>query len=560
MAELGGNPLLGIALIFLAGYPVGLLARRIGIPAVTGNILAGIILGPSVLGFFDHHLARDLENVTIFAMGFITAVIGGHLNYRRIHNAKRRIISTMVGEVALTGTLVALAIYASGQSWEIALILGAIATATAPATVLAVVKEEKAKGLLVKTLLSSVALDNVFCILLFSLATALVAGGVVIDGTSASFMPALVKAFASLVGSVMFGSLLGWILLTLIRRETLEPFSGLFIAILFASGGAQNLGLSPLMACLALGLVLGNSGRATEDVLYSLESVEPILLTCFFTLAGIDLRIDLLPALGLAGAAYFFARAAGKVCGGYMGALVGSSPPRVREGVGPALVPQAGLAIGLVVLMQGDPRFSQEMIATITNIVLGVVVINEIIGPTFVRRSLRRAGESGKDRRRIVEFLQEEFVMVPLRADDKWDAIRQLCGFLIRTHGIADVTEDELVQTVEEREYTFSTAIGMGVALPHARLPAGPEIMGVMGICPDGIDFDAMDGQPVRLVVLIATPEDHVELHLDVMAAIARIVSHGEIRARLFGARTPAQAIEIIENDMKQDYNYFLED
>ena len=90
--------------------------------------------------------------------------------------------------------------------------------------------------------------------------------------------------------------------------------------------------------------------------------------------------------------------------------------------------------------------------------------------------------------------------------------------------------------------------------------PAGPEIMGVMGISPRGIDFGAPDEEPVHLIILIATPEEHRERHLEVMRAVARIVSDEETRSRLFNARSPAEAFEAIDTDLKHDYNYFLEE
>ena len=115
---------MAIALIFAAGYPAGLLARRVGMPAVTGNILAGVLLGPSLFGVFPSTMAEDLELVTIFAMGLITVVIGGHLNYRRLHNAKRRIGSVALLEITLTAGLVTSAVFLVGQEWPTAILLG----------------------------------------------------------------------------------------------------------------------------------------------------------------------------------------------------------------------------------------------------------------------------------------------------------------------------------------------------------------------------------------------------------------------------------------------------
>ena len=555
------NPLMALAVIFAVGYPAGLLARRIGLPAVTGNILAGVALGQAVTKFElieRTTIARDLETVTIFALSLITLVIGSHLSYRRLHNAKRRIFSVSLFEVVLTIVLVTAGVFLVTGDLEIALLLGAIATATAPATVLAVVREERAKGLLVKTLLATVALDNVFCILLFSVASAWVLRSV--GDVEYSALMAVLIPLRDIGLAVVLGSAVGGLLLLLARGRHIEPFSGMFIAILMATGGAQFLDVSPLLANLTLGILLGNAGRESEEMTSSLESLQPILLTCFFTLAGVALDLERLGVIGLLGGTYFLARAIGKIGGGRLGAQFGANLPRVRRNVGMALLPQAGLAIGLVVILQGDARLPEELVAMITNVVLATVIVNELLGPPLVRRAIGRAGEAHKDRRRIVEFLQEEHIMTPLHAEDRSDAIRQLSEFLLRSHGMNKARVDELIESVEERERSFSTAIGFGVALPHARVPEGPEIMGVMGICHEGIDFGAADGQPVHLIIMIATPEEHQELHLEVMGAVTRIMSEPQVRARLFSARDPAEAFDAIETEIQHDYNYFLED
>jgi mannitol/fructose-specific phosphotransferase system IIA component (Ntr-type) len=360
--------------------------------------------------------------------------------------------------------------------------------------------------------------------------------------------------------SAALGFIIAAALLVLVRRRRIEPFSGLFMAIVTTIGLAEAVGLQSLLASLTLGVVLGNAGREGEEMIDSLENLEPLLLTCFFTLAGVDLDLSRLLEVGLLGGAYFAARAVGKVAGGAIGAAIGSESPRIRRNLGPALLPQAGLAIGMVVILQGNANIASELKLTITNVVLAAVVLNEILGPPLVRRAIHRAGEAGKDRRRVVEFLQEENIRTPMRASDRWDAIRQLAEFLVRSHDLKHIKVAELVRTIEEREREFTTALGMGVALPHARVPRGPEIMGVMGIFPEGVDFGAADGEPARVVILIATPEGREDHHLEVMAAVTRIVSDAGVRARLFAARTSADAFEAIEMDLEHDYNYFLEE
>ena len=146
-----------------------------------------------------------------------------------------------------------------------------------------------------------------------------------------------------------------------------------------------------------------------------------------------------------------------------------------------------------------------------------------------------------------------------LKAEDKWDAIRRLSGFLMRTHRVEHISEDELYASVCAREEEMSTAIGEGIAIPHGHVDKGPAIQGVMGICREGIDFDAPDGEPVRLILLIATPQDKRDLHLKVLASLSRMMSNPKIRNRLIAALSPEDAMEVIESEEVRDYNYFLD-
>ncbi len=552
------NPLLAIAVILIAGFAAGALARRIGVPAVAGNILAGVALGPSLLGVFADDTAIELEPVTNFIMGLITLIIGAHLNLRRIRSALRRILSVVLVEVTLTFGLVLGGAYWLGTGWQTAILLAAIATATAPGTVLAVIKEERAKGMMVKTLLAGVAVNNMLCILLFSIATAAVAHANMAHEQS-MFQSALKPAFDIALAAAL-GAALGAVLPPLVRSQRVEPFTALVAGILLATGTSIYLEISPMLTNLCMGIMLANFDSQSDSPISTLESLEPILLTCFFTLAGIKLHFEEVRLIGLLGGMYFSARVIGKTSGAFLGSLLGGSPARIRNSLGLALIPQADLAIGLVVILQGDARIPEEISVTLTSLVLATAVLNEMVGPPLVRRAILRSGESGMDRRRIVEFLQEEFIMVPLGAEDRWGVIRELSEFLIRSHGVRDVTTEELIESVEERERSFTTAIGSGIALPHARIPEGPDIMGVMGISRKGIDFEAPDGEPVRVVIMIATPESDKERHTEVLAAVARMLSDSEVRGRLFTARDPAEAYEAIETEAKHDYNYFLED
>jgi PTS system fructose-specific IIC component len=209
--------------------------------------------------------------------------------------------------------------------------------------------------------------------------------------------------------------------------------------------------------------------------------------------------------------------------------------------------------------MSNDDSIPGEIKHTVSAIVLAGVTIAEIIGPLCTKAAVKNANEHEQDRERLVEFLSEEFVKVDLKADDKWDAIQQLSGFLMRTHRVEHLSEAELYESVCLREKEMSTAIGEGIAIPHGHVDKGPAIQGVMGICPEGIDFNAPDGEPVRLILLIVTPNDKRDVHLKVLASLSRMMANPKIRTRLMAALSPEDAMEVIESEEVRDYNYFLE-
>jgi mannitol/fructose-specific phosphotransferase system IIA component (Ntr-type) len=314
-----------------------------------------------------------------------------------------------------------------------------------------------------------------------------------------------------------------------------------------------------LLVNLFFGVYLGNSSAVAERQLTTLVPLEPILYVCFFTLAGVSLHIEAMLAVGVLALVYIGARVLGKSIGAALGGLIGKCSPRIWQNMSFALYPQSGIAIGLVVLLGNDSTIPSSIIQTVSAIILAGVTMAEIAGPFCTKAALARSGESNRDRQRLVEFLAEEFIVVDLKARDKWDAIRQLVAFMMRTHRVEHISQEELYQSVVAREKEFSTAMGRGIALPHGRIAKGPAIQGVMGICRDGIDFDSPDGEPVKLIMLIVTPEDKKDLHLKVLASLSSMVRDDTIRTRLMAAISSEDAMEVIESKEARDYNYFLE-
>ena len=564
--ELGGvtgepGPFLALGLLLLFGFAGGWVAKRCQLPSVAGNILGGILIGPACLGLIGTPgQLVSLAPLSTFAMSLVAVTIGGHLSYRRIHNSLRRIILISLFEVAFSVFFVFFAAEIWGLSWPMAGFLGVLAASTAPATTLALIRETRSKGAFVKTLVSVVALNNIWCVLLFVMFRSIVAAYFRSGDALGSLDEAFVLLGYNLLGAVVLGFAAGWITRKLVARPEFHGFTTVFLAIMLCDGFAAYAHLSPLLVNLFFGVYLGNSSEAAERQLKALVPLEPILYVCFFTLAGASLHLDSMLTVGWLALVYLLARAVGKSLGAVFGGFVGRCSPRIWSNMSFALYPQSGIAIGLVVLLGNDACVPAEMSQSIAAVILAGVAMAEIAGPFCVKAALKRSGEEGLDRRRLVDFLSEEFIIVGLKALDKWDAIRQLVDFLMRTHRVEHVSRGKLYQSIIDREEEMTTGLGMGIAIPHGRIDKGPFIQGVMGICSEGVDFGAPDGEPVRLIMLIATPEDQNELHLSVLASLSSMVSNSVIRTRLLAAISPEDAMEIIESEEARDYNYFLEE
>ena len=555
------GPLLLLAIVLLAGSFFGALARRIRLPGITGQIIGGVLVGRAGLDLFSEESIAGLEPMTEIALGLIAVTVGAHLHIGRLSNAVRRLSYLLIAESTITPLLVFLAAYyIGGATFELSLLFGAVSIATAPATIVALVRETRSKGVFVKTLIAAVALNNTACIVVFEVCRALIGSDYQLQS---EVLLQADGAIAQLIAPVLLGSIAAFAL-DRITRIALGPerlATAAVVALVLTSGLATSIGISPMLACLALGAVQTNIARSRTHLVDSVfDNFEPAILTVFFTLAGMHLNFDHLESAGILIVLYFAARFAGKLLSADLALRAAHATDRVRKNLGLALVPQAGVAVGLVLLIQDDARFS-EAAGLFGAVVLTVVTINEIIGPVLTRIALQRAGEVGRDRLRLIDFLQEEHILTDFAAESKEAAIERLVDLLIRTHGLRDVNRDELLASVLAREAQGSTCLGGGLAVPHGILPEGEPMVGVMALTQSGLGFETPDGRPVHCMVLLGTASDERDRHLQVLAALARTV--GTDRAfgdQLFDSKSPAHAYELLHGEESEDFNYFMEE
>ena len=550
------GPLLTLAVVLATGLLSGSLARRIRVPGITGQILAGMVIGKVGFDLFGEEPLHALQPLTQFALGLMAVTVGAHLNLRRMRNAGRRLGYLLALEATVTPLLCFGAMRLAGAEWDKAMLFGTCAIATAPATVVAVVAEARAKGVFVKTLVAAVALNNMACIFLFEVARAFAGAGATEDGITVALGPAKQLVLAILIGGVT-AVLMEGVARYVVQTDRIATAA--VLALVITSGTASILDVSPLLACLFLGFVQTNITRTRDKLVDTVfEDFQPAILAVFFTLAGMHLSFDNLAATGLFAAVLFGARTAGKVLAASLAMRLAQATTRVRRHLGLALIPQAGVAVALVILIQDDPAF-RHLSESFSAVVLTVVTVNEIVGPVFLRRALNKSGEVDMDRLRLMDFLQEENILTDFKAENKEQAIQRLVELLVRSHHL-QVDTNLLLHSVLNREGQSSTCLGGGLAVPHGILPDGLSMAGVMALSREGLPFETPDGRPVHCMVLLGTSNEERDRHLQVLATLARTIgADPTFQGLLFNAKNPAHASELLHGEESVEFNKFLE-
>ncbi|MEE2703120.1 MAG: cation:proton antiporter [Myxococcota bacterium] len=565
----GAGPLLVLAVILVAGMSLGWLAQRLRLPGVTGQVLAGIIMGRLGLHLFEEAAVEELQPLTHFALALIGVTVGAHLNLRRLRNAGRRLLLLLLAEATITPLVtVSALLLLTDIPVTMAFLLATLAISTAPATVVAIIRETRSRGTFVKTLLAAVAINNMVCIVLFELVRGatrqpFAAGGSV----GAALVPEVYEALLGGVWQLGLAASLGGLaavathLLTVrvARPDRLTTLS--VISIMATIGLSTYSGLSPLLACMVLGVVQTNLNPNRDRLVDSVfANFEPAILCTFFALAGLHLSFEHAGRVGLLAAVFFAARIFGKLLSAEVSMRLARATERVRRNLGIALIPQAGVAIGLVLLIQDDPAFA-SVHELFLAVVLTAVTLAEVVGPVATRIGLTRSGEVGQDRPHLVDFIQEENIVTELEADSMEHAIEQLTDLLLSSHHLQQVDRESMLRSVLEREAQVSTCLGSGLAVPHGELPEGFSMVGVMGISRRGLHVETPDDLPLHCIVLLATPRGERDRHLEVLAALARTVAaDSALQQELYSATSPAHAYEVLQGERAADFNYLLEE
>ncbi|MBN1612812.1 MAG: PTS sugar transporter subunit IIA [Polyangiaceae bacterium] len=554
------DPLLILAAVVITGIACGSLAKKLRLPSMTGQLVGGLLIGRAGFDLFGAEALRALAPVTDFALGLIAVTVGAHLNWQRLRNAGQRLVWLFIAEATVTPVVILFTLWkVAGLRFEFAALLATIGIATAPATIVALVKETRSRGVYVKTLIAAVALNNLACIVWFEVTRALIAA----HRTGTSVWRELDAPLQSLASAAVIGSVIALGMhvaaTRTVGRERLTTAG--VIALLLAVGLAHFIHTSALLTCLFLGVVQTNLTPQKAQLVDSVfTDFEPGILAVFFTLAGMEIVLNKIWLVASLALAYFVARIAAKLLAAWLAMKLARSTALIRRYLGPALIPQAGVAVGLVVLLQADRAFAAEA-SLIAATILTAVTANEVLGPLMTRWALLKSGDHGQDRSRLLDFLQEENIVTNLAAASKEEAIEKLVALLVRSHRLVHIDPSQLRESVLTRERDISTCIGGGLAIPHGELADCRKMYGVMGLSRAGLSFDTPDGEPVHCMVLLATPPEQRQRHLEVLAALAKTVGlDPDIKDRLFNARSPAHAHEILHAQDALSFNYYLDD
>lgn len=396
------NVILLFGLVILGGTLGARLFQKLHIPQVVGCIVVGIVLG-DVLKIITPDILDGLEPFAMFALGVIGFMIGSELRGDVFKKYGRQFFTILFAQGLGAFVLVAVAVgvtvwFLTRQvsiSIAMGLVLGAIASATAPAATVNVLWEYKTRGPLTAAVLAIVALDDALALLLYRGAAT---GAKAVLGTvNRSVLMMIGKLFGEIAGAVFLGFIAGvalYFLLKFVRADDkILTFS--ISTLLLVVGVSMIPGIDPILPAMTFGITVANMApRESRNTFSLVEKFSPPIYTSFFVLAGAHIEFGRLSVwLIVMIIVYILSRAAGKILGSWFGARLSKAPAVVRKYLGVCLLPQAGVAIGLAVL--ANQQFGSSMGRTIIMVVMSATFVAEIVGPILVKVGMKRAGEVG---------------------------------------------------------------------------------------------------------------------------------------------------------------------
>ncbi|WMJ83760.1 cation:proton antiporter [Oscillospiraceae bacterium LTW-04] len=381
--------LLNVAIILLCGLSFGRLGKLVKLPNVTGYLIAGLIIGPAILKILPVSVVNNFSVISEMALGFIAFSIGTEfkISYFKQVGVAPIIIAIMeaFGAVILVTTSMILL----GFDVRLSILLGAIASATAPAQTIMVIQQYKAKGPVTSMLLSVVAIDDAVALICFGFAATAVKA--MSNNAPISFLSVLAPVYEVLV-SFLIGVVLGGAMALFLHwfHKSSNRISVIIAFVLLTLWTASAINASPLLACMALGVMMTNVRYDISDVIKVMNTFTPPIFMIFFVISGAGFDVGSLMSIGFIGTVYVVMRVVGKWFGAWLGGTIAKVDPNIRKYLGPTLMPQAGVAIGLILVAK---TITPEFASQIQTAILGSTFIYSIIGPSVAKNALIKAGE-----------------------------------------------------------------------------------------------------------------------------------------------------------------------
>ena len=587
----------GLGLLVLVAHFGSRITRRLKIGEVVGQVLGGVVVGPVLLLFIEHRFPeyrQALNSLHFFAFVFLSLIafgIGDELNRNKLRGVGRGLLLLSLIESMITWVCVSATFLLLGFKPIVALLIGSIGVATAPAATFAIMNRLDIGGTMRSMLGGVVVLDDVIEIVIFSVTCQIAllmdrGGQITLSGLSLPVIREL--ALALLIGGAIFLVLR----LTLQRRwlrpedepgrarflpgpEFLSrlvselPGPSVDVFIIVASCVCLGVGLALhwhlpfLITSVGAGILVSN--LYSREVFQSLriESATSMYTLVFFALIGANADISAFhPENLLFIGAYIAARSAGKMGGSWLGCRMTGVERRISQTLPRLMLPQAGVAaveafyVATVLGVDGQ---------TVLGIILPGLIFFEVVGVLSSERALLkwRSWMTGggeliceedvireklkKEPLAVAQVLHPDLLRVPFEVSSKGEAIWEL----IRTIQQAGFIENPglVLETILERERQGGVTLGDGIAIPHARLPELKQPVVAMGVLPRGkpIQVGGSGDQPVSIMYLVLSPPEPPGLHIQVLAAIARMLRIGEAREGLRNAGNVQEAMEIIK-------------
>lgn len=385
--------IVSIAIMLFFGFLLTRLTKLLKLPNVTAYIIAGIIIGPYCINLIPNYIISGMDFLSDIALAFIAFSTGEFFKFSVLKKNGLKVIIITIFESLMATILVFITCFVILHlNLSFSIILGALAAATAPASTMMTIRQTKAKGDFVDTLLQVVALDDVVGLIAYSVAISIALS---FNSNSLNIIDIIKPIFLN-IGSLIIGGLFGLIMKLLIpQKRSKDNKLIISISLIFAFCGLCAIfDVSPLLGCMAMGTIYINSTN-DEKLFKQLNYFSPPILLLFFVRSGVNFKLDSLfngsslvgsTPLIIIGIIYFFIRILGKYSGAYLGCLITKKDKKVRNYLGMALIPQAGVAIGLATL--GARALGGEAGIALETIILASSVLYELIGPVLAKLSL----------------------------------------------------------------------------------------------------------------------------------------------------------------------------